>query len=150
MDALHEYEAGGLDDSAGRADEAIPHYERALERGLPRELEPRCRLQLASSLRNVGRIDDALAAFDDAIARFPDDAALRLFRAFALADLGREREALADVIDLARTRIDAPEIARYARSLENYNHDLAEGISSGRDARSDQAPTTRRHEGRSR
>lgn len=60
----------------------------------------------------------------DAIARFPDDAALPLFRAFLLADLGRDREALVDVLHLARTRIDAPEIHRYARSLEGYTRDL--------------------------
>ena len=124
MDGVTEYELGGEHDSAGREQEAIPHYERALELGLPDELVPRCLLQLASSLRNAGRADDALATFDDAIARFPDDAALPLFRAFLLADLGREREALVDVLHLARTRIDAPEIHRYARSLENYTRDL--------------------------
>jgi cyanophycin synthetase len=124
MDAVTEYELGGEHDSAGREQEAIPHYERALELGLPDELVPRCLLQLASSLRNAGRADDALATFDDAIARYPDDAALPLFRAFLLADLGREREALVSVLHLARTRIDAPEIHRYARSLENYTNDL--------------------------
>ena len=124
MDALTEYELGGEHDSAGREREAIPHYERALALGLPDELVPRCMLQLASSLRNAGRPDDALALFDEAVAHYPDDAALRLFRAFQLADLGRERQALVDVLHLARTRIDAPEIHRYARSLENYTRDL--------------------------
>jgi len=124
MDAVTEYELGGEHDSAGREQEAIPHYERALELGLPEELVPRCLLQLASSLRNAGRADDALATFDDAVARYPDDAALPLFRAFLLADLGREREALVSVLHLARTRIDAPEIRRYARSLEGYTNDL--------------------------
>jgi tetratricopeptide (TPR) repeat protein len=125
MDGVTEYELGGEHDSAGRAEEAIPHYERALELGLPDELVPRCLLQLASSLRNARRPEDALATYDDAIARYPSDAALPLFRAFLLADLGREREALIDVLHLARTRIDAPEIHRYARSLGNYTRDLA-------------------------
>src|SRR5437764_13326772 len=107
MDAITEYEAGGEHDSAGRADAAIAHYERALELGLPDELVPRCLVQLGSSLRNIGRLDDALTLFDDAVARHPDDAALRLFRAFALADAGRDREALVHVLHLARTRIDA-------------------------------------------
>jgi cyanophycin synthetase len=124
MDAVTEYELGGEHDSSGRPAEAVPYYERALELGLPDELVPRCLLQLASSLRNLDRNDEALAIFDDAIARFPDDAALPLFRAFLLADLGREREALVSVLHLARTRIDAPEIHRYARSLEGYTRDL--------------------------
>jgi tetratricopeptide (TPR) repeat protein len=123
-EAEREYEIGGDHDSAGRADEAIRYYERALELGLPQGLVPRALVQLGSSLRNVGRNDEALALWDDAIARFPGDAALRLFRAFSLATAGRDREALVDVLDLARTRIDAPEIHRYARSLESYTRDL--------------------------
>jgi tetratricopeptide (TPR) repeat protein len=124
-DAEREYELGSVHDSAGRGQEAIPHYERALELGLPAPLAPRALLQLGSSLRNVGRNDEALALFDDALLRFPDDAALRLFRAFALVTAGRDREALVDVLNLARTRIDAPEIRRYARSLEGYTLELA-------------------------
>ena len=124
-EAEREYELGGARDSAGREEQAIPHYERALALGLREDLVPGALLQLGSSLRNVGRNDEALALFDDAVARFPDHAALRLFRAFALATAGRDREALVDVLELARTRIDAPEIDRYRRSLENYTRALA-------------------------
>jgi tetratricopeptide (TPR) repeat protein len=126
-EAEREYELGGEHDSAGREEEAIPHYERALELGLPEELVPRALLQLGSSLRNVGRNDEAIALFDDAVARYPDDAALRLFRAFALATAGRDRDALVDVLDLARMRIEAPEIERYRRSLEYYTRELSSG-----------------------
>ena len=124
-EAEREYELGGAHDSAGREEQAIPHYERALALGLREDLVPGALLQLGSSLRNVGRNDEALALFDDAVARFPDHAALRLFRAFALATAGRDREALVDVLELARTRIDAPDIDRYRRSLESYTRALA-------------------------
>lgn len=124
-EAEREYELGGEHDSAGREEQAIPHYERALALGLREDLVPGALLQLGSSLRNAGRNEEALALFDDAVARFPDHAALRLFRAFALATAGRDREALVDVLELARTRIDAPEIERYRRSLENYTRALA-------------------------
>lgn len=124
-EAEREYELGGEHDSAGREEQAIPHYERALALGLREDLVPGALLQLGSSLRNVGRNDEAVALFDDAVARFPDHAALRLFRAFALATAGRDREALVDVLELARTRIDAPEIDRYRRSLESYTRALA-------------------------
>jgi catechol 2,3-dioxygenase-like lactoylglutathione lyase family enzyme len=125
-DARREYEIGSEHDSAGREAEAIPHYERALELGLTDELVPGALLQLGSSLRNVGRVRDALAVLDGGVARFPDHVALRLFRAFALSSDGRDRDALVDVLDLARTRIDVPEVQRYARSLENYTRDLAQ------------------------
>jgi tetratricopeptide (TPR) repeat protein len=125
MDATAEYELGGEHDSAGRPAEAVPHYERALALGLPDELLPGCLLQLGSTLRNLGRVEEGLARFDEGLARFPEHVSLRLFRAFALADLGRDREALVDVLNLARIRIDAPEVQRYARSLENYTRELA-------------------------
>jgi tetratricopeptide (TPR) repeat protein len=125
-EARREYEVGGEHDSAGREEEAIAHYERALELGLDEELMPGLLLQYGSTLRNVGRLDDALAVLSEGAARYPDHAALRIFRAFALASAGRDREALVDVLNLARTRIDAPEIRRYARSLENYTRDLEE------------------------
>jgi tetratricopeptide (TPR) repeat protein len=124
-EAEREYELGGEHDSAGREEQAIPHYEQALALGLREDLVPGALLQLGSSLRNVGRNDEAVALFDDAVARFPNHAALRLFRAFALATAGRDREALVDVLELARTRIEAPEIERYRRSLENYTRALA-------------------------
>jgi len=123
-EARREFEIGGEHDSAGREEEALVHYERALELGLDEDLMPGFLLQYGSTLRNVGRLDDALAVLSDGIARYPDHAALRMFRAFALASLGRDREALVDTLNLARTRIDAPEVRRYARSLENYTRDL--------------------------
>lgn len=139
-EAEREYEIGGEHDSAGRELEAIPHYERALALGLREELVPGALLQLGSSLRNAGRNDEAIALFDDAVARFPEHAALRLFRAFALATAGRDREALADVLDLAITRIDAPEIERYRRSLGNYTRALADTDGSPRIGASDLSP----------
>lgn len=125
MDARKQYELGGEHDSAGRSAQAVPHYERALALGLPDELLAGCLLQLGSTLRNLGRLDEALARFDEGLARCPEHVSLRLFRAFALADLGRDREALVDILNLARTRIDAPEVHRYARSLANYTRELA-------------------------
>lgn len=126
QEAEREYEIGGEHDSAGRPEEALVHYERALALGLREELVPRLFVQMGSTLRNLGRNEEAIALFEDGSARYPDDVALRLFRAFALATAGRDREALVDVLDLARTRIDAPEIDRYRRSLESYTRDLAD------------------------
>ncbi len=125
IDARREYEIGSEHDSAGREAEAIPHYERALELGLTDELVPGALLQLGSSLRNVGRLDESLAVLDDGVGRFPDHVALRLFRALTLSSAGRDREALVDLLELVRTRLDVPEVQRYARSLAYYTGELA-------------------------
>jgi Flp pilus assembly protein TadD len=51
-------------------------------------------MKLASSLRNLSRVDESLKALDEAIARLPDSAILRSERAAVLADIGRIDESL--------------------------------------------------------
>lgn len=60
-DARAEFERAGARDSAGRPAEAVALYRRALALGLDEEHRPQCVIQLASSLRNLGEYDDALA-----------------------------------------------------------------------------------------
>ena len=80
-------------DRAGREAEAIPCYETALAEGLSDPERPRALLGLGSSLRNVGRHDDAVAVLRGAVADYPRHAALRFFLALALRSAGHEQEA---------------------------------------------------------
>jgi cyanophycin synthetase len=109
-------------DRAGREAEAIPEYEDALRLGLPEATAQRALLGLGSSLRNVGRFDDAVRVLEEACGRFPDDAALRAFRALALSSAGRCEEALGDTLLLVAERVD---LAGYERALREYAGELA-------------------------
>jgi len=60
------YEYGGAFDSAGRENEAIPLYRQALAKGFSGDYLPQLYLQLASSLRNVGQLDEAIAMLAEA------------------------------------------------------------------------------------
>jgi cyanophycin synthetase len=124
-EARAAYDRACACDREGLEAEAIPHYEDALRLGLDEELVPGALLGLGSSLRNVGRQAESVELLTDACERFPDDAALRLFRALSLASAGRCDEALGDTILLAAARIDAPEIHRYRRALDAYAQELA-------------------------
>ncbi len=104
-------------DSTGRSDLAVPHYQQALERGLSGERRRRAVIQMASSLRNLGRLTESaslLTAELDAESDHLDDA-VRAFLALALVDTGREREALSHALGAL-----APHLPRYQRSLANY------------------------------
>ena len=59
-DARAVFERAGARDSAGRPDEAVPLYRRALELGLDAEYRPQAVVQLASSIRNLGDAGEAL------------------------------------------------------------------------------------------
>ena len=99
IDAVDLYEQGGEHDSAGREEQAIPLYEQALAAGLAGELRARCLLQLGSSLRNVGRVDEAVTLLENARREFPEFRPLRAFLALALHSAGRDRDALRELLE---------------------------------------------------
>lgn len=117
--ALAEW--GGIHDSLGLEDEAIPLYRRALARGLDPQRQVQVTIQLASTLRNVGALDEAVAL----LAAAPDVPALggarRAFLALALHSAGRPDEALREaLLALADT------LPRYQRSVRGYADALVE------------------------
>jgi tetratricopeptide (TPR) repeat protein len=115
--AIAAFERASAFDSFGHPDRAVPSYREALQAGLTGERHRRAVIQLASSLRNLGRPQESIAlltAERDAGSDELDDA-VRAFLALALADVGRNREALS--IALAAL---APHLPRYQRSLSNY------------------------------
>lgn len=104
-------------DSTGHSDLAVPLYERALGLGVTGIRRRRAVIQMSSSLRNLGRSEEAvtfLTAETTAGSDELDDAVLG-FLALALSDVGRDREAVSLAL-----RALAPHLPRYQRSLANY------------------------------
>ncbi|WP_028935499.1 tetratricopeptide repeat protein [Pseudonocardia spinosispora] len=108
-------------DSTGHSDRAVPLYRRALADGLAGTRRRRATIQLASSLRNIGRATESVDLLEAELEAEPDelDDAVRAFLALALVDVGREREATS----LALSAL-APHLPRYQRSLTNYARHL--------------------------
>ncbi|MFF6793366.1 tetratricopeptide (TPR) repeat protein [Streptomyces filamentosus] len=123
-DAAALFERGAAHDSTGLPEEAVAYYRRALDLGLTGLRRRRAVIQLASSLRNLGRPDrsvelltaerdlpaDRLDADERALAPAVD-----AFLALALADTGRDREAASLALGAL-----APLLPRYNRSLAHY------------------------------
>lgn len=118
-DAL--FEVGGAHDSTGFTAEAVGYYERAVAAGLSGVRRRRVSIQLASSLRETGHPERALAMLAEERLRGSDayDDALAMCEALTLAKLGRDREGLA----VALTAL-APHLPRYQRSTVNYARGL--------------------------
>ena len=116
------FERASAFDSTGHEEEAVPLYEEALELGLEPPRRRRAVIQLASSLRNVGRTDESVALLRAERNAGSDelDDAVEAFLALALVDAGREREAAS----LALAAL-AKHLPRYQRSLANYARDLS-------------------------
>jgi tetratricopeptide (TPR) repeat protein len=120
-DPVGPFERGSAFDSTGHPDQAVPLYRQALERGLSGQRRRRAVIQLASSLRNLGAVEESVALLTDELAAGSDDLddAVRAFLALALTSAGREREA----VSMALTAL-APHLTRYNRSLEAYAREI--------------------------
>jgi Tetratrico peptide repeat len=122
--AVAAFERACAFDSTGHPDRAVPLYRRALELGLQGERRRRAVIQLASSLRNLGQVSESVALLSAEREQPSDqlDDAVSGFLALALADVGREREAVSIALGAL-----APHLPRYPRSLGNYARELIDG-----------------------
>jgi hypothetical protein len=120
-DPVALFEVGGAHDSTGFTETAVGYYERAVAAGLSGVRRRRVSIQMASSLRETGRPEQALKMIEDEKARGSDayDDALAMCEALTLAKLGREREGLSVALVAL-----APHLPRYQRSTVNYARGL--------------------------
>ncbi len=118
-DAEALYEWASVHDALGDEREAVDLYRAALDAGLAGERRPQAVIQLASSLRNVGDPEAAVALLRGERPTPVTGDSAQAFLALALRDAGRPDEALAvALIALART------LPLYRRSLERYAAEL--------------------------
>lgn len=121
--AIAAFERACAWDSTGHSDRAVPLYREALDIGLTGIRRRRAVIQMSSSLRNIGRAQEAvelLTAEREAGHDELDDAVSATL-ALALTSVGREREAVSIAVAAL-----APHLPRYQRSMANYARLLVE------------------------
>jgi tetratricopeptide (TPR) repeat protein len=117
-DARALFERAGAQDAAGREAEAEPLYRAALDAGLDDEHRPQAVIQLASTLRNLDRADEAVRMLRAEVDREPasplrDEAAA--FLALALVSAGDAQEAASVALAALATHLSL-----YRRSVASY------------------------------
>lgn len=111
-------------DAAGHEAEAVPAYEQAMALGLSGSYLARAYLQLGSSLRNIGRYDEAVRLLTEGCAQFPDHEPLHVWLAFALTDAGQPQTAVVELLRLVVERMDSPEMRYYIPAMRRYTDEL--------------------------
>ena len=120
-DGRAAFELAGMYDSMGFEAEASAEYERALMLGLDPARHAQLAVQYGSTLRNLGRLDEAIAVLQAAPTHESTGSAPRIVLALALHSAGRKDEALRVAIE---AQIDA--LPRYQRSMRTYAAALTE------------------------
>ncbi|MFJ3230158.1 tetratricopeptide repeat protein [Streptomyces sp. NPDC086787] len=110
-------------DSTGHSDRAAPLYREALAHGLSGYKGRRAKIQLSSSLRNIGQPEEGVKLLTPELDAPSDelDDAVRACLALCLSSLGRDREGLSLVLGAL-----APHLPRYQRSMANYARAMVE------------------------
>jgi tetratricopeptide (TPR) repeat protein len=120
------YQCAWVHDRMGLEREAIPLYERAIERGLSGGDLEGAILSLGSSYRAVGNSAKAAEVLRGGVSRFPHNRAMQVFLAMALHDLDEHAQAMEILLrNLAETSSD-PEISAYKEALSYYANRLNE------------------------
>jgi tetratricopeptide (TPR) repeat protein len=120
-DAVAHLELAGAFDSTGHEAQAAGEYERAFDLGLPSDHLRPAVIQYASTLRNLGRAEEAVALLESERDRTSDalDDAVTVFLAFALADSGAALRAVGEV-----TAALGAHLPRYRRSVAEYAREM--------------------------
>ena len=121
-----EIKAAYESDRAGREHEAIRHYDAAYQLGVPEPLRRRFLVGYGSTLRNVGRIDDAIGVLAQAVADDPSYPPYTAFLALALGSGGQPRAALAAMLGCALDVARPGVFDGYERALGEYHRELLE------------------------
>lgn len=113
-------------DRDGREHEAVRAYEQALALGVPEDERRRFTIGYGSTLRNVGRADDAVGVLAQAVQDDPGYPAFSAFLALALADAGHPKAALAAMLGCALDAARPGVFDGYERALAEYHQQLLE------------------------
>jgi len=105
---------------------AIRYYDEAYRRGVPASERRRFTVGYGSTLRNVGRADEAVAVLAQAIADDADYPAFAAFLALALADAGHPKAALAAMLGCALDAARPGAFDGFERALAEYHALLLE------------------------
>lgn len=123
-DADVNLQCAWIHDKLGLEAEAVPFYERALDLGLAAEDRDDALLGLGSTYRTLGRYEESLATLTRGVEEFPANPGMKVFRAMALYNCGRAKEACESLLDVIATTPQTESLGVYQPAILEYSKDL--------------------------
>ena len=111
-------------DRIGQESAAIAHYDAAWALGVPEGERRRFFVGYGSTLRNVGRLEQAVAILGEASAADPDYAPFRAFLGLALHSSGQHALALATMMEALLAVHGGATLDGFERALGEYCREL--------------------------
>lgn len=119
------YQMAWTCDFMGNESDAVQYYEKAISNGLIADRSG-AMLGLGSTYRCLGEYEKSLSLFDQAVQEFPENRAIKTFRALTLYNLGKAEESVSQLLlQLLDTTSDTS-IKSYEKALRFYSGKLNE------------------------
>lgn len=124
--AIVNYQCAWSYDVMGLEREAVPYYEKAILLGLHYNDLKGAFLGLGSTYRTLGEYEKSRKIFEEGLAKFPDNNALKTFYAMTLYNLKEYPKAMEILlVNLAQTSSDE-NVKQYKKAIEFYSDKLEE------------------------
>jgi tetratricopeptide (TPR) repeat protein len=123
-DAEVQYEAACVHDFLGQEREAAPYYVAALQGELPSGKRQGAYLGLGSTLRTIGRYQEASAVLHEGIEAFPEAGELKVFMAMVDYNLGHTKRAIEALLLLLAETSEDTGIRSYRQAIAFYSQDI--------------------------
>ena len=114
------YELACTYDPQGMEEQAIPHYEFAIEHGLEDDDLRGALLGLGSSYRCMEQYSDSVRTLQKGIALFPNAEEFKVFLALSLYNLGQHRDAMELLLNHIAEFSKEPATKRYSSAIAHY------------------------------
>lgn len=123
-DPIAQYQCAWSFDVLGLERDAIPFYTSAIRLGLLGDDLRGAYLGLGSTYRTIGAYRESKAVFDEALLSFPGDAALQVFYAMTLYNLGEHAQSMKLLLRLVADPAKCEDVAVYQKAICLYAEDL--------------------------
>ena len=118
------YQAACLLDRYGLETTAISFYRTAIDLGLSDDDLRDAYLGLGSTYRAIGEPEKAASVFTAALKQFPGAREYVVFRAMALYNCRREKEAIEDLLIIISETCSDKNVSKYERAIRLYAADI--------------------------
>lgn len=116
-------------DRLGFEDDALQYFRAASRIGIPRDERPKFLLSFGSTLRNVGRVDEAVNCLLEGVRENSECAEFRAFLALAYHSAGQDVLAVGTMLDAALMASRDNGFGIYGRALREYRDTLLGDVS---------------------
>ncbi|MFF2175909.1 tetratricopeptide repeat protein [Lysinibacillus sp. NPDC058147] len=120
----YQFQCAWTYDSLGKEQEAVPHYEKAIQLGLKPEFLVDAYLGLGSTYRTLGQYEQSKRILEQALSEFPEAEHVKVFYAMTLYNLREHSKAMETLLNTVIHTTNHKGIKNYSKAIKFYSDKL--------------------------